>query len=135
MKRITLPAFLAAALVLWNCAISYAYAEAFVTGKEWVEKMSPAEKFMALIVPMNLFHRYGVEFRRKPIEYIPVIDDVLLNNPYIEDEDVTNIFASYVYVTEPESRNAFRLMARMFFERRSFLDGDLTYDSLYVRGD
>lgn len=128
-------AMLAVALSLLGfCPPSYAYTETFVTGRDWIQKMSPREKFMALVVPMNLFRNYGVEFRKKPVEYISLIDDVLLNNPYVEGEEVANIFASYVYATEPESRNAFRLMARLFFERKSFLNGDPAYDSIYILG-
>src|SRR3989338_531867 len=77
--------------ILGLCPPSHAYAETFVTGRDWVQKMSVKEKFMALVVPMNLFHRYGVDFRKTPPQYILILDSVLLNNPYIESEDVANI--------------------------------------------
>ncbi len=90
---------------------------------------------MALIVPMNLFHRYGVDFRKTPLEYIPIMDKVLFNYPYIENEEVENIFASIVYVTEPESRAAFRLMQIRFERRMNFLDGDFIYNAINVEGN
>lgn len=116
------------------CGPSYAYgyAKTFTTGGDWVQRMSSQEKFMTLIVPMNLFHRYGVSFRKSSTEYIRILDQVLLDNPYIENEDVANIFASFVYITEPESRPVFRLMQLRFEGRKSFLDGDFVYDAIKV---
>ena len=116
--------------VLGSCSPSHAYAETFVTGRDWVQKMSIKEKFMALVVPMNLFHRYGVDFRKTPPEYIRIMDNVLFNNPYIESEDVANILASIVYFTEPESRAVFRLMQFRFQRKMNFLNGNFVYDSV-----
>jgi hypothetical protein len=97
--------------VTFNIRAGYANSETFSTGKEWVEKMSKGEKFISVYAPMILFYRYGVNFRKTPGEYTETIDKVLLNNPYLEKEDIANIFASTVYAYEPESRPAFRQMA------------------------
>ena len=103
-------------LTLGTAASSHAisYSETFTTGKEWTEKMSKGEKFISIYAPMILFHRYGVNFRKTPNEYAETIDRVLLENPYLEKEDVANIFASTVYTYEPESRRAFAIMKTEF---------------------
>ena len=93
-----------------------ANSENFATGKQWVEKMTRGEKFISIYAPMILFHRYGINFRKDPQEYIETIDRVLLNNPYLEKEDVSNIFASTVYAYEPESRRAFSIFELQFQE-------------------
>ena len=94
-----------------------AYEETFSTGRDWVQRMSKKEKFIAVFAPMILFLRYGVPFQKKPNEYIDVIDQALMVNPYLESEDVANIFASTVYAYEPGSRPAFDAMAREFHYR------------------
>lgn len=101
-------------LLITVLATGYAYADNFTSGKEWTRKMSKGEKFISVYAPMILFHRYGVNFQKSPGEYAETIDKVLLNNPYLEKEDVANIFASTVYAYEPESRPAFRLMELEF---------------------
>ena len=88
----------------------YGYSDTFTTGKDWVKKMSKGEKFISVYAPMILLHRYGINFRKTPNEYLESIDRVLINNPYLEKEDVANIFASTVYAYEPETRHAFQLM-------------------------
>ena len=93
-----------------NIAPCFANSESFSTGKDWIQKMSKGEKFISVYAPMILFHRYGINFRKTPNEYLESIDRVLINNPYLEKEDVANIFASTVYAYEPESRHAFQLM-------------------------
>ena len=103
---------IAASLISLN--MSWANSESFTTGKEWVEKMSKGEKFISVYAPMILFHRYGINFRKTPQEYINTIDSVLLNNPYLEKEDVSNIFASTIYAYEPESRRAFQILEMQF---------------------
>ena len=107
-------------LILGPSANSHAdsYSETFTTGKEWLGKMSKGEKFISVYAPMILFHRYGVNFRKTPNEYAETIDRILLENPYLEKEDVANIFASTVYTYEPESRRAFTIM-KMEFEQES----------------
>ena len=94
--------------------LARAYSEAFSSGKNWLQKMSRGEKFISIYAPMILFHRYGINFRKSPNEYIEKIDEALINNPYLEKEDVANIFASTVYTYEPETRRAFKLMEMEF---------------------
>ncbi len=91
-----------------------ASSDTFTTGKDWTQKMSKGEKFLSVYAPMILFHRYGVNFRKTPDEYAETIDHVLVENPYLEKEDVANIFASTVYAYEPESRRAFVIMKMEF---------------------
>ncbi len=86
----------------------------FTTGRDWTEKMSPLEKFMSVAVPMSVLQQYGVRFRHVPIEYIPTIDKVIRNNPNLFDEDVSSVFASAVYMMEPESRPAFEELETRF---------------------
>ena len=93
---------------------SYAISETFTTGKDWTQKMSKGEKFISVYAPMILYHRYGINFRKTPNEYADTIDKVLLENPYLEKEDVANIFASTVFAYEPESRRAFLIMKTEF---------------------
>ena len=78
--------------------------------------MSKGEKFISVYAPMILFYRYGLNFRKSPGEYTETIDKVLLNNPYLEKEDIANIFASAVYAYEPESRPAFRAIENKLSE-------------------
>ena len=87
-----------------------AYSDTFSTGKNWLQKMSKGEKFISIYAPMILFNRYGINFRKTPNEYIEKMDEALINNPYLEKEDVANIFASTVFAYEPETRRAFKLM-------------------------
>ena len=114
-------------IVLWTLLCLFmaspsalAYTETFTTGKEWEEKMTPKEKLMSVLVPMILFHRYGVPFEKKAEQYVLTIDKVLLYNPYLQNEDVANIFASAVYAYEPESRPAFN---SLLIETRSRKEG------------
>src|SRR3989338_5111435 len=88
-------------LALWPCP---AHADSFVTGKDWVQRMTPREKLMAVLAPMILLHRIGVPIRRSPEHYVVTIDRVVLVNPYLEKEDLANIFASSVYAYEPQTR-------------------------------
>ena len=106
--------FIGLSLILGAQTNSYAYSETFTTGRDWLQKMSKGEKFISVYAPMILFHRYGVNFRKTPNEYAETIDKVLLENPYLEKEDVANIFASTVYAYEPESRRAFAIMKIAF---------------------
>ncbi|GEM_PF-1680054 len=76
----------------------------FTTGKDWAEKMSVREKFIAVIVPMAVFDSYGVRFGKRPEEYMPLIDRVIGANPRTQEEDVANIFVSTIYLTEPWNR-------------------------------
>lgn len=91
-----------------------AFEEHFSTGKDWLKLMSAREKYMSLLPPSLLFHRYDVRLRRSLPEYIGMIDFVLRRNPNLENEDVSNIFASTVYFFEPENRDALRTMEMNF---------------------
>ena len=105
---------LSLSLILAITSGVYASSETFTTGENWNKKMSKGEKFISVYAPMILFHRYGVNFRETPTEYAATIDRVLLENPYLEKEDIANIFASTVYTYEPESREAFDTMKNEF---------------------
>jgi hypothetical protein len=93
--------------------------EPFVSGKEWLEEMSPREKFMSLIPPALLFSEYQVDLRLSLPQYIFLVDRAVEQNPEFEREDITNIFASTIYLFEPQNRPALRKM------ETSFLRGDL----------
>jgi hypothetical protein len=119
------------ALPLMIAAPSLVHAESFATGKDWTKRMTKKEKFLAVFAPYILYHRYGVEFRKPPQEYISDIDNVLMVNPYLEIEDVANIFASTVYTLEPESRPAFHAAARAF-EYQNLAGGELTFPKVLL---
>ena len=107
---------------LWTAAThAIAGSDTFTSGKEWTEKMSEKEKFISVVAPMVHFSHYGVPFRHTPPEYMSAIDQVLLYNPYLEKEDMVNIFASTVYAYEPESRPAFENLAQEAEYRRTGL--------------
>ncbi len=101
-----------------NASAVYAAAETFTTGKDWTEHMNEKQKFIAIFAPLILYHRYGVNFREKPEQYVEKIDKVLMDNPYIQNEDIANIFASTVYAYEPENRSAFDAIEREFRSRK-----------------
>jgi hypothetical protein len=86
----------------------------FTSGNDWTERMTPGEKYLSILAPMAVFYQYGVQFRLRPEEYIPKIDRLLEWNPQLHGEDVTNIFASAVYLFEPENRPAFDSMETEF---------------------
>ena len=88
--------------------------ETFITGEDWLERLTLKQKFMSLYAPAVLFRKYHVPLRRPLEEYIPALDRILVENPYLEKEDVANIFASTVYTYEPESRSAIEWMASEF---------------------
>ena len=99
-------------LAVANPSLGLASSDTFATGKDWSEKMSDKEKFISIVAPMIQFSHYGVPFQHTPPEYVNAIDQVLLYNPYLEKEDMANIFASTVYAAEPESRPAFENLLR-----------------------
>lgn len=105
---------LTAAVFLAASAAAQEYSESFSTGKDWTEKMSKGEKFIAVFAPFILMHKYGVPMQKTPADYIADVNRVLLYNPYLGKEDVANIFASTVYNSEPESRPALEAMEREF---------------------
>ena len=92
--------------------------ETFTIGREWAHQMSPREKFMSLLPPTYLFSAYDVHLRHSLPNYIHWIDSILQHNPQLEDEDVTNLFASTIFLFEPENRDAIKAM------EANFLRGD-----------
>lgn len=126
MKKLLVPFLIA--LLAWTVFTTAADAKTstFTTGRDWVERMSEAEKFMAIVAPMSVFHHAGVRFRLRPEEYIPQVERVLTNNPYLEIEDVSNVFASTVYAYEPESRMVFEHLAEGTAEGRMYLNEGFT---------
>ena len=93
--------------------------ETFSTGKDWAEHMSAREKFISLLVPTLVFNQYDVRLRHSLPQYIYWIDNILGKNPQLENEDVNSIFASTIYLFEPENRLALKKM------EMDFLRGDL----------
>ncbi len=91
-------------------------AETFTTGKEWVERMSVREKYIALIPPTLLFHRYNIHFRRSLPEYVSLIDRLMAYNPQFASEDVANIFISTVHLYEPELRPVIKTLELQFLQ-------------------
>ena len=102
------------------------YSDTFTTGKDWEERMTLKQKIIAIVAQSVLFHKYNVPMRKTLVDYVPEIDRVLLENPYLEKEDVANIFASTLYAYEPRSRPALDWML-MEFARRKVL-----YEDRYV---
>lgn len=114
-------------------AVQAAGEDTFTTGRDWVEKMSSKEKFISIVAPLILFTRYGVPFHHTPPEYIDMIDRILYYNPYLEHEDVANIFASTMYAYEPESRPALENMERELRYQRGAEDKFWPYLTLRSR--
>jgi hypothetical protein len=102
-----------------------AYNREFVTGEDWAERMSPNEKYIALIPPSLSFAEYDVHLRLSLPQYILLIDQVMERNPRLQDEEVANIFASTIYIFEPENRPKLKEM------EESFLKGD--YEPEHLR--
>lgn len=117
MKKKPLFIWLTVFILMFSPAASFA-TEVFTSGEDWVRRMSKREKFLSIFAPYILYYRYGVPFRKPPHEYIADVDKVLLVNPYLESEEIANIFASTVYAREPESRPAFHAMAQDFEYQR-----------------
>ena len=111
--------FIVSCALVWPHAAGAGYEENFSTGKDWVERMSPHEKYISLLPPTLLFAQYDVRLRHSLPEYIGLIDRILHNNPQLENEDVGNIFSSAVYLFEPENREPLKTM------EMNFLRGEL----------
>ncbi len=111
-----------------------AYEQTFSTGKDWAKRMSVREKYISLLPPTLLFHQYEVRLRHSLPEYIYLMDRVLLRNPQVENEDVGNIFASTIYLFEPQNRQALKNMEMSFlagnFETKPYLSPRLTIDEI-----
>ncbi|HTL69961.1 MAG TPA: hypothetical protein VL404_01590 [Candidatus Eisenbacteria bacterium] len=105
--------------VLFLLALAAAPARAmgeptFTTGRDWMQKMTPGEKFMSVALPMAMLHEYGVPVRLTPEQYIPIIDRILRFNPQFVSEDVANIFTSTVYAVEPGTRPSLLALEEQF---------------------
>ena len=113
------------ALGLSHTAMAANHEEIFTSGREWSREMSRREKFISLTAPALLFERYDVHLRHALPQYVSWIDTILARNPRLENEDVGNIFASTVYLFEPENRLALKTM------EMNFLRGDMENNTLY----
>lgn len=82
----------------------YTQTTSFTTGHEWQKKMSPLEKVISIIKPYLTLQRYGVPIKNTPQSYVEKIDRILLYNPQLDDEDVSNILVSAIYTYEPQTR-------------------------------
>ena len=100
------------------CPARAEYDGTLSTGKDWLKHMSPKEKFVSLVPPTLLFTEYDVHLRHSLPQFIQWMDNILLRNPQLEKEDVNNIFASTIYLLEPENREALKTM------ESDFLRGD-----------
>ena len=119
MKKLTATLFALGLLTTSVFAGASSYDETFATGKDWIQRMSKREKFISLVAPTLIFNRYDVHLRHSLPQYIYQIDRILLKNPQLEREDVNNIFASAIYLFEPENRELLKTM------EMNFLRGDI----------
>ena len=116
--RKTLLALLAAGF-LWTTGAN-ATGE-LVTGDDWMHNMSAREKYMSLVPPTLVFSDYDVHMKLSLPQYIFLIDRIMQRNPGFADEGITNIFASAIYLFEPQNREALRSM------EMHFLQGDYNF--------
>ena len=106
--------------VCWTAPLAQASSTRdFVTGEDWTEHMSAREKQISLVPPALLFTDYDVHLRLSLPQYIPLIDKIMERNPRLADEEVSSIFASTIYLFEPQNRPALRRM------EMDFLRGDV----------
>ena len=108
--------------------------EPFSSGKDWLKHMSLREKYISLLAPTIVFERHDVQLRRSLPEYIYLIDGILLRNPQLEREEISNIFASTVYLVEPQNREALKNMEMQFlsgnFETNPYQAPRLTVEDI-----
>ena len=113
MRRSGALLFLTAFLLV--CAHpALAYNSEFVTGEDWSHRMSPREKFMSLVPPAILFSDYDVHLKLSLPQYIVLIDQVMERNPRLQSEEISNVFASTIYLLEPQNRPALDDMEARF---------------------
>lgn len=108
------------------------YTQTFASGKEWTEKMSPVEKLISILKPYITLQKYGVPVRHTPQDYIEKIDRVLLYNPNLGNEDVSNIFSSTMYAYEPQTRPALDALELEFLKMK-VKDSDVLKPYLILR--
>ena len=108
--------------------------ETFSTGKDWSKNMSAREKYISLVPPTMTFEQYDVRLAHSLPRYIGLMDNILLRNPQLETEDVSNIFASTVYLVEPQNRRALKTMEMDFlsgnYETKPYRAPRLTVDEM-----
>ena len=121
-------------LLLTALGVADASEETFSTGKDWSKRMSAREKYISLVPPTMAFERYDVRLAHSLPQYIGLIDNILLRNPQLETEDVGNIFASTVYLAEPQNRPALKTMEMDFlsgnYEAKPYQAPRLTVEDL-----
>ena len=115
MKRVWLISILAVFFTLSPFQAS-AHSQDLSTGQDWTDNMSQREKFMSLVPPAILFSDYDVHLRLSLPKYIFLMDQVMERNPRLKDEAVASIFASTIYLFEPENRQALRSMEMSFLQ-------------------
>ena len=109
MRTLWLVPVLAFGLILTPLQAS-AYNQDLATGQDWTERMSQKEKFMSLVPPAILFSEYDVHLKLRLPKYIYLIDRIMERNPRLQDEGIASIFASTIYLFEPENRQNLRNM-------------------------
>jgi hypothetical protein len=120
--------------VLAGAAELQASEEAFSTGKDWSKHMSEREKYISLVPPTMVFEKYDVRLAHSLPQYIGLIDNILLRNPQLGNEDVGSIFASTIYLAEPQNRPALKAMEMDFlsgnYEAKPYEAPRLTVEDL-----
>ncbi len=74
-----------------------------ITGLEWLQ-ISMGARRDAILVSMAVLDQHGVLLSRSLLDYYDAIEQKLRSNPDLYDVNLTDILASFVYETEPESR-------------------------------
>ena len=116
------------------CQAAIPAEEPFTTGKDWAKRMSKREKYISLLPPTRVLEDYEVHLKLGLPQYITLIDAILMNNPQLENEDVSNIFVSTVFLVEPQNREALKTMEMDFlsgnYENKPYRSPRLTVEDL-----
>ena len=105
--------FLSLITLLFLCSASIAATqvpEKPVLGKDWL-LMSHAEKVTYISSAIDRLQRHGVPFGKSPDQYLEAMNQ-LSDSPKMLSADATNMLTSYVYETEPASRQAFEKLLK-----------------------
>lgn len=73
------------------------------TGLEWLQ-MSIGDRTEAILFSMYVLTQHGVDLAKTGNDYYNAVEEKLKLNPDLYHKDITNILASVVYETEPETR-------------------------------
>lgn len=73
------------------------------TGYSWL-KMNDAERLDYVMTSLYILSSHGVEYKGSPKGYMGAIGEKLDKSPELYEANVTNILASVIYETEPQSR-------------------------------